>query len=187
MKNKLKEIRSATINTGDSAEKSELILIGNPIVFDTPALIGGAYNEIIKRGALDNADMSDCRLFYNHDMTKVPLARTPKTMQFTITPAGVEMRALLPNTVGGQEVHESVKRGDLTGMSFAFTVPPGGDSYDATTNTRTINKISKVYEFSIVPFSAYSEASVEARSMIDMAQQKIQAKIKINQIMKRGL
>ena len=49
-------------------------------------------------------------------------------------------------------------------MSFAFKVPEGGDSYDAKTRTRTIHKIEKVYEISVVPFPAYPQTSVEARS-----------------------
>ncbi|MBO5480153.1 MAG: HK97 family phage prohead protease, partial [Clostridia bacterium] len=75
-----------------------------------------------------------------------------------------EMKATLPDTEGAREVYESVKRGDLTGMSFAFTVEPGGDEYDPKTNTRTITKIAKVYECSVVMFPAYPQTSVEARN-----------------------
>ncbi|WP_094604751.1 hypothetical protein SPSIL_020040 [Sporomusa silvacetica DSM 10669] len=187
----MKEIRTATINPGDPAGTSDLILIGQPIVFDTPAVIGGQYTEVVKRGALDNTDMSDCRLLYNHDLSKVPLAKTPKTMQLTVSPAGLQMKAQLPDTEEARSVHTAVKRGDLSGMSFSFTVPPGGDSYDAATNTRTINKIAKIYECSICPWPAYSQTSVEARSIMETAKQKIgqidQMKIKINQILKRGI
>ena len=57
-----------------------------------------------------------------------------------------------------------MRRGDLSGMSFAFTVPDGGSHYDPATNTRTITRIAKVYEVSVVPFPAYQSTSVEARS-----------------------
>lgn len=196
----MKEFRIATLQTEsratDPAGKEGLYLKGTPIVYDTPTTIKesfGEYIEVIRRGALDNADLTDVRLLYNHDLTKIPLARVPKTMGFTLDPAGLSMSAELPQTEEGRSVHKAVLRGDLSGMSFSFKVPPGGDSFDAATNTRTINKIEKVYEFSIVPFPAYPQTSVEARASIEGTRDKLKAperaaaKIKINQILKRSV
>jgi HK97 family phage prohead protease len=166
----MKEIRTAEIRaTAPTAEgATSLVIEGVAIVFDTPTVItdrNGSYTEIIKRGALDNAELTDSRLLYNHDLTRVPLAKTPKTMSFNITNVGLEFRAELPNTEQAREVYEAVKRGDLAGCSFGFTVPENGQSYDPKTNTRTITKIDKVYEVSITPFPAYPTTSVEARSL----------------------
>ena len=179
----MKEIRIAEIKAeirADAPAGTEgLYLAGMPIVFDTPAVIhdpAGEYTEIIKRGALDAADLSDVRLLYNHDLNKVPLARTPRTMQLEISPAGLAMRAALPDTTDAKAIHEAVKRRDLSGMSFAFTVPQGGDQYDAATNTRTITKISKLYEISVVPFPAYPAASVEARNARSAGLKTLEAK-----------
>jgi len=192
----MKELRIAELRAADPAGESNLILEGMPIVFDTPTKIKdvfGEYTEIIKRGALDGADLSDTRLLYNHDMSKIPLARSPKTMQLTLDPAGLKMAAELPNTEEGRSVHTAVKRGDLSGMSFAFKVPKNGDTFDAATNTRAINKIEKIYEVSIVPFPAYPQTSVEARAAIEGTWAKLKdparaaAKIKVNQILKRGI
>lgn len=191
----MKEVRITEIRaaepTADGAKA--LILSGRPIVYDTPTLINdgsGSYTEIIKRGALDGADLSDVRLLYNHDVNKVPLAKTPKTMSLEVDQAGLTFTATLPETAGAKEVYEAVKRGDLDDMSFAFTVPEGGDSYDASTNTRTITKIAKVYECSVVPYAAYPTTSVEARSArengLKKLQQRQQAKILFNQIMREG-
>lgn len=192
----MKELRIAELRAAEPAGESSLILEGMPIVFDTPTKIKdvfGEYTEIIKRGALDSADLSDTRLLYNHDLTKVPLARSPKTMQLTLDPAGLKMAAELPSTEEGRSVHTAVKRGDLSGMSFAFKVPKGGDTFDAATNTRTINKIEKIYEVSVVPFPAYAQTSVEARAAIEgtwarlKAPEREAAKIKINQILRRTI
>lgn len=187
----MKEKRIAEIRAEALAGAECLILTGRPIVYDTPATINdpaGSYTEIIKRGALDGADLSDVHLFYNHDLNKVPLARTPRTMQLTASAAGLDFTATLPNTEEARAVYEAIKRRDLSGMSFMFTVPPGGDSYDAETNTRTITRIQKVYECSVVPFPAYPTTSVEARSAftesVKHMEQKNKAKILINQIMK---
>jgi len=189
----MKEIRITEIRaaepTADGAKA--LILSGRPILYDTPTLIndvGGSYTEIIRSGALDGADLSDVRLLYNHDLGKVPLARTPKTMSLKVDEKGLTFEAELPETAGAKEVYEAVKRGDLSGMSFAFTVPEGGDDYDAKTNTRTIRQIAKVYECSVVPYPAYPTTSIEARSAraaaLNSLEARKRAKILYNQIMK---
>lgn len=164
----MKEIRLAEIRAAATADAAQdLILEGVAIVFDTPTIIndvGGSYTEVIRSGALDHTDLSDVHLFYNHDANKVPLARTPKTMELKQSTVGLEFKATLPNTESAREVYEAVKRGDLSGCSFAFTVPEGGDEYDPATNTRTILSIAKLYECSVVPFPAYPQTSVEARN-----------------------
>ena len=163
----MKETRVCEIRAHAPAEAGGLILEGTPVVYDQATQINdpaGTFTEIIRRGALDGADLSDVRLLYNHDANRVPLARTPRTMSLEITPAGLKMRALLPDTPEARSVHTAVARGDLTGMSFAFKVPQGGDRYDPTTRTREILKIEKILECSVVPFPAYQQASVEARA-----------------------
>lgn len=187
----MKEIRVAEIRAAEPAGDGSLILTGTPIVYDTPAIINDlspgmglwSYTEVIKRGALDGADLSDVRLMYNHDLNRLPLARTPKTMQLSITPAGLSMVAHLPDTEGAKEVYTAVKRGDLSGMSFAFKVPEGGDEYDPVLNNRTIHKIEKVLECSIVPFPAYPTTSVEARAQVQSRDERKRALIACNQIL----
>ena len=187
----MKEIRVCEIRAGAAAGAQKAFrLEGRPIVYDQPTKINdpaGTYIEVIRAGALDHADLSDARLFYNHDLNKVPLARTPKTMQLTLDAAGLSMVADLPDTEEARSVYTAVQRGDLSGMSFAFKVPEGGDSYDAATNTRTIFKIEKVYEISVVPFPAYPQTSVEARSAISARtaseRKRAEAIIKANKIL----
>ncbi len=190
----MKEFRICGIDCEERSEglaKPERMLIGQPIVFEKVTEItdkNGSYKEVISRGALDGCDLSDVKLFYGHDVTKVPLAKTPKTMSLEVTPAGLTMRASLADTESAKEVYEAIKRGDLNGMSFAFKVNPGDDSYDVRTNTRTIKKISKLMEVSVVPFPAYSQTSVEARSAMNDSISRFNkiktAKLLINQILK---
>lgn len=181
----MKEIRICEIRA-EAPAGDALIIAGRPIVYDQPTTINdpaGRFTEIIKAGALDNADISDVRLMYNHDLNRVPLARTPKTMQLAVGPAGLDMEATLPETEGAKEVYTAVQRGDLSGMSFAFKVPKGGDRYDRKTNTREIFKIEKVLECSVVPFPAYPQASVEARAAFEPNEQRQQALIACNKLL----
>jgi HK97 family phage prohead protease len=63
------------------------------------------------------------------------------------------MRAELPDTEQGRAIHTAVQRGDLSQMSFAFDI--GDSNFDTQTQTRTITRISRVYEISIVNHAAY--------------------------------
>lgn len=190
----MKEVRIAEIRA-DSQETAgkALILRGRPVVYDAPTTIndiGGSYIEIIERGALDGADLSDVRLLVGHDASKIPLARTPKTMSLVLDDDGMLFEASLPSTEAGKEAFEAVKRGDLRGMSYAFTVPEGGDHYDPKTNTRTIKRIAKVYECSLTAFPAYESTYVSAESrdsrllLCGLMKRKNEARILINQILK---
>lgn len=190
----MKEIRTAEIRAlAPTAEGAEsLIIEGEAIVFDTPTLITdciGSYTEVIKRGALEGCDMADSRLLYNHDLSRVPLARTPKTMAFTVTEHGLQFRATLPDTSEARSVYESIKRGDITGCSFGFTVSNDGSNYDPATNTRTISKIDKLYEISVTPYPAYPSTSVEARSALQASKEHYRAlqnlKIVCNTILRK--
>ncbi len=189
----MKETRHIEIRA-EQTESKEMVITGTPIVFNTPTTINdpmGSYTEVIKRNALDGVDLNDTRLLVNHDYNKIPLAKTPKTMELWTDEKGLQMRAILPDTEEARSVYTAVKRGDMTGMSFSFTTDGDGSHYDVEKRTRTISRINKLYECSIVNFPAYQTASVEARSQMQEAEReekrKEQAKIKINQLLKRGI
>ena len=191
----MKEIRVAEIRAEAPPADGEkaLILSGRPVVYESATEItdiGGSYIEIIRRGALDGADLSDVRLLVGHDASRIPLARTPRTMSLEVDADGLTFRAQLPNTEAGKEAFEAVERGDIRGLSFAFTVPDGGDEYDPETNTRVIKRIAKVYECTLTAFPAYESTSVSAESrdsrlsLCGFMRKKKEAKKLINQIMK---
>ncbi|UXR69066.1 HK97 family phage prohead protease [Staphylococcus sp. IVB6246] len=172
----MKEIRSAEIQT--DSQSGEMVLEGTAIVFNKPTQINtptGSYTEVIKRNALDGLKLNDTRLLVSHDMNRIPLAKSPKTMDIWTDDVGMHFRATLPDTEEARSVYTAVKRGDLSGMSFGFTVSDGSQ-YDVNTRTRTITKIDKVLEFSVVNYPAYAEASVEARQQIQEAELKHKAR-----------
>lgn len=185
------QLKAETRDAG-AADPAERVLVGMPIVFDTPTLINdpaGGYYEIIERSALQGVELNDTRLLYNHDLTRVPLARAPKTMQLLVTEKGVQMRAVLADTPAHNDVYTAVKRGDLDGMSFAFKVPEGGDEWNRDTNTRTIHRIEKVYEVSVVAFPAYAQTSVEARAALKSLKdsKRDAVLLRLNKIMYKGV
>lgn len=161
------EIRQAQITASETTPKMNLE--GYAVVFDAPAQIGGGYEEIIQRGALSETDLNDVVLFYNHDVNRIPLARTPQTLKLEVDERGLKFTAELPPTEEGRAVYESVKRGDLRGCSFAFNI--SDDTFEG--KRRVIRKIDKIFECSICTFPAYSQTSVQARNLNNL---KLEAK-----------
>lgn len=61
----------------------------------------------------------------------------------------------------GKDVYTSVKRGDLSGMSFSFTTRR--DNWSASGSKRELLGVS-LREIFVLAFPAYEQTSVEARS-----------------------
>jgi uncharacterized protein len=146
-------------------------LEGHAAVFDSMTNIGGWYNEVIARGAFDGCDFDDVLFFINHDMQKVPLARSRRnnsnsTMQLSIDNIGLYISAQLDleNNSEARQVYSSVSRGDISGMSFCFRVADDTwDGLDTDMPTRTIVSIATVYEVSAVNSPAYELTDISAR------------------------
>lgn len=156
-------------------DTSEGVIEGVPIVFNQKTRIvdwAGEYDEIIDRGALDGADLKDVLLFVNHDMNKIALARSKNgnensTMSFDIKDDGLHMKATLDieNNTEARSLYSAIKRGDISGMSFAFRIKEDNwTDIDKKIPCRTVRKISVVHEVSVVNFPAYPQTSVNARS-----------------------
>ena len=80
-------------------EESGNLIVGRPIVYDQKTNLG-CFEEIIERGALDEADLKDVLFFVNHDISKIPLARSRNnnknsTMQLKVDNEGLEIKAKL--------------------------------------------------------------------------------------------
>lgn len=155
------------------AESNELgnVIIGRPIVYDSRTDIG-AFDEIIERGALSNTDLTDVRFLVNHDLNKIPLARSRRnngnsTMQLTVDDFGLSIRVSLDteNNAEARALYSAVERGDITGMSFMFFVRSDEwDDLDSDHPTRRITDIANVVEVSAVTFPAYDGTEIYARS-----------------------
>ena len=149
------------------------ILEGIPILYDSETDIGGMWKEIIDRGALDQADLKDVRFLVNHDIDSIPLARSRNnnensTMQMTVEEDGLHIRVDL-DTEGNpraKELYSAVKRQDVSGMSFMFSVKADSwENLDSEYPTRHITALDKVFEVSAVTFPAYEQTSINARSV----------------------
>lgn len=147
------------------------IIEGHPIVFDERTDMIW-FDEIIDKGALDKTDLKDVRFLVNHDTKKLPLARSRNnnensTMQLKPDNEGLGIRADLDteNNADSRALYSAVERGDISGMSFMFTVRGAKwENLDSDHPTRHITDIGVVYEVSAVTFPAYEATSINARN-----------------------
>jgi len=145
-------------------EEEKMIVEGYAITFNSPATHG--YTEVISPGALDNTDMSDVPLKYNHEDSHLIMARTRnKSLELKKDEKGLFIKAELIDTQSNKDIYKSIKAGLIDKMSFAFTVRE--DEYDYDTDTRTITDIDRLYDVSVVDIPFYDSTSVYARGESD--------------------
>lgn len=160
------------------------IILGRPIVYDARTDLGW-FDEIIERGALDGADLKDVRFLVNHDIKKIPLARSRNnnknsTMRLTIVDEGldIEVNLDIENNVDARALYSAVQRGDITGMSFMFSIDDEEwEDLQSEHPTRRIRKIGTVVEVSAVTFPAYEATEINARdkSALDNARSALES------------
>jgi hypothetical protein len=147
------------------------IIEGLAIPYGVMTNIGGWFEEIIMRGALDGADLKDVPLFVHHQGRTIPLARsrnnnTNSTMQLTVEDRGLSFRAKLDieNNAEARALYSAVKRQDITGMSFSFSVKEEKWlNLDTNLPTREIHKFKKIFEISALWSPQYEETNIMAR------------------------
>lgn len=156
-----------------SAEETEggNIITGRPIVYNSRTDIG-YFDEIIEPGALDKTDLTDVRFLVNHDTKKIPLARSRRnngnsTMQLIVDERGLGIKVVLDteNNAEARALHSAVQRGDISGMSFMFSVDDEEwENLETDHPTRHVRSIGSVVEVSAVTFPAYESTEINARS-----------------------
>lgn len=155
----------------DDSEEKGSVITGRPIVYESVTDLGW-FDEVIDRGALDGADLTDVRFLVNHDISNIPLARSRRnngnsTMQLSTDYEGMSISAELDteNNAEARALYSAVKRGDVTGMSFMFSIDEESwEDLESEHPTRHIIKIGSVVEVSAVTFPAYDSTSINARS-----------------------
>ena len=156
-------------------EEHGTFLDGTPIVYDSWTDLGW-YDEMIDRGALAETDLRDVRFLVNHNTDMIPLARSRNnnensTMQLSVDDGvGMKIRVNLDteNNADARALYSAVERGDITGMSFMFTVDSDRwEDIDSDHPKRHILSIRKVFEVSAVTFPAYEATSIQARGLAD--------------------
>jgi hypothetical protein len=166
----IKETRLADVKFEETEGK--MTLEGYAIVFNQETLIGDedyGFVEEIDRYALENTLMKDVPMKYNHMDSFLIIARTKnKSLTLSVDNNGLKVHAELLDTQSNQDIYKMVRSGLLDKMSFAFTVEEQSWNKEGKIPKRTITKIGRLYDVSVVDTPAYDSTSIYARSLESM-------------------
>ena len=126
--------------------------------------------ETIKPGAFKNAlKVSDVRGLKNHDPNLVLGRVDAGTMSLLENTRGLKYDIAVPDTSTGRDTAEEIRRGDITGSSFSFTIAEDGDEWTEKDGQyfRTITEFAQVFDVGPVTFPAYPDTSAASRAMTD--------------------
>lgn len=162
----MKEIRKLDIQFKAEEQEDKMEIKGYAAVFNSPETY--EYTEVIDSKAFDEADMSDVVLRYNHNDSFMVLARTRNgSLKLNVDNTGLFMKATLQNDITEHKnIFNAIKSELIDKQSFAFTIKES--KYDVETDTRTITKIGKLYDVSVVDQPFYNATDVStSRSQND--------------------
>ncbi|CAB4157837.1 Prohead protease [uncultured Caudovirales phage] len=132
---------------------------GYAAVFNSPSeplpfierIAPGAFKRSLKA-------RNDIKLLWNHDTGSVLGSTRAGTLKLEEDNYGLRVTAVLPETTLGKDVRTLVQRGDVSAMSFGFSVPANGDTWNTDGTERTLRSV-RIHEVSIVAFPAYSQTA----------------------------
>jgi HK97 family phage prohead protease len=133
---------------------------GYAAIFDSPSE-PLPFIERIKRGAFNRSlkqARNDIKLLWNHDTSAVLGSTRAGTLKLVEDNRGLKVTGTLPNTTMGRDAAVLLKRGDVDSMSFGFSVPSGGDSWNDDGSERVLKSV-RLHEVSIVAFPAYTSTA----------------------------
>ena len=135
----------------------QMTLTGYAALFNSRSENLGGFTEVIAPGAFTRSlkSRNDIKLLWNHDTGAVMGSTRAGTLTLTQDDRGLHVEASLPNTTHGRDAKELIRRGDVSGFSFGFTIPGrGGDEWNGEGTERTLKSV-RLHEVSLVAFPAY--------------------------------
>lgn len=151
------------------ADSESGLIVGVPIVFDTPTDIGGLFQETICAGAISEQVLrADVGFYFNHDLNRMRIARSIIPidklggMDFTISDKQVKMRVNANRKrTDANDLYLGIEDGTIDGMSFMFAVAEERwEDENTDYPKRFITRIEPIIEVSAVNYPAYKSTSI---------------------------
>ena len=140
---------------------------GLAAVFGKPSEDLGGFIEYIDRRAFDEvlATNPDVVAVWNHRSEDL-LGRTSSgTLRLWTSDEGLHYELDPPDTTLGRDLRELLKRKDVTGSSFSFTVKEQEWEKRDGIKVRTVKSVGWLGDVSLVTIPAYSDSTVALRSL----------------------
>ena len=172
------------IREAAEGETPSRTIIGYAILFNVPSAPlwsdeDSEAREVIAPEAVTKEflDGQDIKMTMFHDSHSL-LARSNKgggTLSYTVDDKGVMFEFTAPNTVDGDKALELVRRGDISGCSFAFTTHYFDSDFverqskvaaNGVNNiTYRVKAVTGIYDFTLAANPYYPDTSVEVREL----------------------
>ena len=160
--NQHKEAEKRTMGTIEVRESDgdDMTLEGYAAVYNSETDLGH-FREVIRPGAFDDVLDNDVRALINHDPNLILGRTTNGTLELSVDERGLKYRVKLGDQQYAKDFYESVKRGDISQSSFAFTIDK--QSWNEERTVRSVDKVRQLLDVSPVTYPAYAAATVQAR------------------------
>ncbi len=156
----LDEIR---VNKKDDGSQT---IIGHAAVFNQLSEDLGGFREQIAPGAFAEALKSDdVRALFNHNPDFILARNMAKTLRLKEDSEGLAIEIDPPDTQVARDLIVSMERGDISQMSFGFSLRPNGANWgedDEGNVVRTLTNV-RLFDVSPVTFPAYPQTDVAVR------------------------
>src|SRR5574343_64153 len=140
------------------------MLKGHAAVFEKLSENMGGMREKIAKGAfMKSISKDDVRALWNHNPDYVLGRNKAGTLRLSEDDKGLAIEIDPPDTQRARDLMVSIKRGDVTQMSFAFSSV--ADSWDNEKHVRTLTEV-KLYDVSPVTYPAYPQTDIKARNIL---------------------
>src|SRR5262245_2558056 len=115
----------------EGADGERPLIVGYAAVFESLSEDLGGFRERIRPDAFTRSlqEGADVRALVDHDPSRVLGRNKAGTLRLRTDTRGLLVEIDPPNTTAGRDIVESIRRGDVDGMSFAFRTPKGGDDW----------------------------------------------------------
>jgi HK97 family phage prohead protease len=157
------ELTEFRLIAGNDAPK----IVGHAAMFEKLSEDLGGFREKIAPGAFTNSlKKDDVRALFNHDANYVLGRNKAKTLTLKEDELGLYIEIDPPDTQWARDLQESIRRGDISQMSFGFVV--NKDEWEhkkGKDSIRTLQEV-KLFDVSPVTYPAYPQTSVKVRDYI---------------------
>tara|TARA_R110002020_G_scaffold460224_1_gene678632 strand:+ start:454 stop:1071 length:618 start_codon:yes stop_codon:yes gene_type:complete len=170
-------------------EGETMNVVGHASVYNTMSEDLGGFREIIAPGAFDDVLENDVRALINHDGNLILARTTSGTLKLSTDEKGLKYEFDMPETSYGKDLAISMKRGDVTQSSFAFTVENDNWETKDGMDVRTITKVKRLFDVSPVTYPAYPDADdlVIAKRSLSVYKEKQERLKEEKDLVKRSL
>lgn len=133
--------------------------------------------EAVTRELLDRQNIS-MTMFHNMELLLARSDRGQGTLRYEVDERGVRFEFEAPRTADGDKALELVRRGDIGGCSFMFSVDPsdkeavtaedgGKDEQGRAKTVYTVRRVTGVYDFTLTQYPAYPDTECALRSIVE--------------------